>query len=761
MHKHHMVLGCLAIAGLGAYACSDVRVTGAQRTPGGKVSPGYVKPNVVVLMLDDVGFGHLSPFGGPVRTPNIERVAERGLRYTSFHTTALCSPSRAAFLTGRNHHSVGTGKITELASDDPGYTGRIPKSAATFAQVLRQNGYSTYAIGKWHNTPVEDVTPQGPYDLWPHTLGFDHFYGFLSAEANQFAPSLWRDKQSIDPGAGRSEYILDRDLGDRAVDFIEKKVESGEPFLLYYATGTAHAPHHAPKEYIERNKGRFDAGWDEIRKQTLARQKELGIMPQSAELPPRPEVIPAWDSLSVDQKRVYARMQEVNSAAIEFADAQFGRVLDRLEENAMLENTIVIVTSDNGASGEGDLEGSANIMRLGNGLPERLDLAALDDLGSAKTYGHYPAGWALAANTPGQHWKQTTNEGGVRDPFIISWPKAIASKGELRPQFTHIVDVAPTLFELIGIQIPDEVAGAKQTPLEGKSFVSTLEASTAPSARDRQYFEMFGNRAMWSNGWKAVAFHGRYPWDLETTNPDYEHDRWQLFDLGRDPNETNDLSKSEPQKLADLKSMFDEEAEAHHVYPLSDSTVDLIVENAKRLLGDRREFTYEGATRATPEPLSPPVKNHAHSIVAKVHIPDSGANGVIATSGGRFGGYSLYVKGDKLTYVHNFVGEKSYVVESKKLLKPGDRELKFVFEKTGENKGKGYLYVDGEQVGDGPIDQTVPKMYSFNESFDTGMDTGTAAGDYDLPFPFTGRLDDVKVTIDDMPPSKGRPGEAR
>jgi arylsulfatase A-like enzyme len=749
MHKHHMVLGCLAIAGLGAYACADVHTSGEQRTPDTKVSPRVEKPNVVIFMLDDVGFGHLSPFGGPIRTPNIERIASSGLRYTGFHTTALCSPSRAAFLTGRNHHSVGTGKITELASDEPGYTGRIPKSAATFAQVLRDEGYATYALGKWHNTPIEDVTPQGPYYLWPKALGFDHFYGFLSAEANQFAPSLWQDKRSIDPGAGRSDYILDRDLADHAVSFIDKEVEQGGPFLLYLASGTAHAPHHAPKEYIARNKGRFDAGWDKVREETFARQKELGIMRQDAQLPPRPEPIPAWDSLTDDQKRLYARMQEVNAGAVEFADAQFGRVLDRLQEHGLLENTIVIVTSDNGASGEGTPQGSANVMHIANDITEHVDISQIDDLGSAKAYGHYPAGWALAGNTPGQYWKQTTNEGGIRDPFVIAWPKRISAKGELRPQFTHIIDVAPTLLELIGLKLPYDVGGAKQMPFEGKSFASTFESSTAPSARDRQYFEMFGNRAMWANGWKAVAFHGRWPWDVATTNPDFAHDTWQLFHLDEDPTETVDLAKEEPQRLADLRRMFDEEAQAHNVYPLDDSTVSLIALNAKRLIGDKHVFTYDGVTRATPEPLSPPVKNRAHTIVAKARVPHDNAEGVLATCGGQFGGYSLYVNHGKLTYAHNFVGDTKYVVESEEPLSPGDHELKFVFEKTGENEGKGTLFVDGKPVGTGAIDRTVPKVYSFNESFDTGLDTGTAAGAYEVPFHFTGKLDSVTVTLDD------------
>jgi arylsulfatase A-like enzyme len=754
MQKFHIVLGCLAaIAGLGIPACTTTTTPQDEQPPAGRIYPKRVMPNVVVVMLDDVGFGHLSTFGGPVRTPNIDRVAARGLRYTNFHTTALCSPSRAAFLTGRNHHSVGTGKITELASDEPGYTGRIPKSAATFAQILREHGYSNYALGKWHNTPVEDVTPDGPYDLWPRALGFDHFYGFLGAEANQWAPTMWQDRRSIDPGSRRGSYLLDRDLGDHAVGFIREKDESGEPFFLYLAPGSGHAPHHAPQDYIDRNKGRFDRGWDVMRAETFENQKKLGIMPDTATLPARPDVIPAWETLEPEAKRLYARMQEVNAAALEHADTQLGRVLDELDTMGMTENTIVIVTSDNGASGEGGLFGTANIARIANDLPARLDVKSIDDLGTAKAFGHYPAGWALAANTPGQYWKQSVNEGGVRDPFVIAWPKGISAKGELRSQFTHMIDIAPTLLDLVGVEIPSEVEGTKQMPFEGTTFSATLDNAYAPPPRDKQYFEMFGNRALWANGWKAVAFHGRWPWDTKTTNPDYTRDHWSLYDLEKDPNETVDLADRFPDRLMEMKALFDRESHAHHVLPLDDSTTALIPQNARRLLGDRKEFTYDGTTRATPEPLSPPVKNRSHSIVAKVRVPKEGANGVLVAAGGHFGGYALYVENERLVYVHNFVGDARYVVVSSTTVKPGERELRFDFEKTGPNAGKGRLYIDNVPSGEGDIPQTVPLVYSLNETFDTGLDTGTAAGDYEVPFAYEGRLRSVKVTLDENRPT--------
>ena len=750
LHRRlRIVLGCVTVAGLGILSCSNDPGPAADKS----AAAGHAKrPNVVVFMLDDVGFGHLSPFGGPIPVPNIERVAAKGLRYTSFHTTALCSPSRAAFLTGRNHHSVGTGKITELASDNPGYTGRIPKSAATFAQVLRENGYSTMALGKWHNTPVEDVTPDGPYDLWPEALGFDRFYGFMGGETDQWAPNLWDQKTPVDPGAGRTDYLLDRDLADHAVAFVDGQAGSPQPFLLYLASGTAHAPHHAPKDYIDRNKGRFDEGWDRVREETLERQKSLGIVPADAQLPARPDVIAAWSDLSSDEKRLFARMQEVYAGAVEYADAQFGRVLDELQKTGQLDDTLVIVTSDNGASGEGGLDGSVNEARRWNGVPQdpAQELAAIDDLGGPKAFNHYPAGWALAGNTPGQYWKQTVHEGGVRDPFLMAWPNGIAARGEIRSQFTHLVDVAPTIFELVGVSMPDAVDGVTQMPLEGVSFAPTLAGPSATSAKSEQYFEMFGNRGIWSRGYKAVVFHGRWPWEMGASNPLFDRDRWELYDLTTDPGEAHDLAAKQPDKLTELQKLFDEQARAHNVYPLDDSTMALVSENMKRLIGDKTVFTYSGVTRGTPEPLSPPVKNHAHTIVAKAKIGDAGADGVIATVGGRFAGWSLYVKDGFLTYTHDFVGEASYTIRASEPVPRGEVELKFVFTKTGDNAGRGSLYMNGKLVGSGDIPHTVPALYSATESFDTGQDTGTSAGDYDLPFPFRGTLESVTVTIDDV-----------
>jgi arylsulfatase A-like enzyme len=746
------LMACVA-----ASACSSTKspseLVASQAQAVSAPLPATKMPNVVVLILDDVGFGHLSPFGGPIPVPNIQRVAASGLRYTNFHTTALCSPSRAALLTGRNHHSVGTGKITELASSDPGYTGRIPTSAATFAEVLHENGYATYALGKWHNTPLEELTTSGPYDLWPQGLGFDHFYGFQGGDTNQWHPNIWDDKTPTDPGAGRTDYLLDRDLGDHAVAYIDAQAKSGQPFFLYLAPGTAHAPHHAPREVIDQNKGIFDQGWDKVREETFARQKQMGIMPANAQLPPRPDEIDAWDHLSSDEQRLFIRMQEVYAGAIEYADAQFGRVLDELEKTGHLNDTIIMITSDNGASGEGGLEGSVNEMRVANGLPENLalNMSLIDELGGPEAFNHYPAGWALAGNTPGQYWKQTVNEGGVRDPFVIAWPNGIAARGEIRTQFTHLVDVAPTLYDLTGIQMPGVVNGVTQMPLEGVSFAPTLASATATTAKDVQYFEMFGNRGLWSGGFKAVVFHGRMPWNTTYSNEDFDADVWKLYDTVADPNETVDLAAQNPAKLAELQALFTAQATEHNVFPLDDSTSTLIAANMARILGNKRDFLYQGVTRATAEPLSPPVKNQSHTIIATVDVGAAGADGVLATAGGRFGGFSFYVKNDKLTYVHNYVGETMYTIVSDDPVPTGHVELKFVFTKTGQNQGTGALYINGKLTGQGHIPRTVPGMFSFTESFDTGLDTGTAAGDYDVPFAFKGTLDTVEVTLDDLP----------
>jgi len=712
------------------------------------------RPNIVVFMLDDVGFSHMRPFGGAIDTPNIERVAQQGLRYTNFHTQALCSPTRAAFLSGRNHHSMGTGVITELQTSDPGYTGILPKDKALFVQSLKDFGYATMGVGKWHNTPVHEVTTTGPYDLWPTSLGFEHYYGFLGADTDQFHPVLWDDRAPVDPSVGHPEYHLTVDLTDRSIQWLEQQNRQNpkKPFFLYYATGAAHAPHQAPPEFIAKYSGKFDQGWDKVREETLARQKVLGIFPQTTELSPRPEPIPAWDSLSLDQKRVYARLQEVFAGFVEHTDHEFGRLLDTIAQMGKLDNTIIIITSDNGASGEGGLDGSANEMRVFNGFHDNLaDLVAgIDQFGSEQTYNHYPAGWALAGNTPLRFWKQINHEGGIRDPFIISWPNFIMDKGAVRSQFTDSIDVAPTLFELTGIQPAAVINGIEQKPIEGVSFVASLNDQGAKTTKTVQYFEMLGNRGIWADGWKAVAFHGRYPWTTGISNPNFDDDRWELYKADEDPSEVHDLAAKYPSKLAELKSLWNQQALLYNVYPLNDSTAQRIAATYASFTAGRTEFTYHEGDIRIPEPLSPPVKNRSHTITATVDIPPAGAEGMLVTCGGRFAGYALYIQGGHLHYVHNYLNEARYDIASNGTLPTGRVELAFQFDSTGNGHGIGKLFVNGEKVGEGAIDQVVPGVYSANETFDVGLDTGTPVIDtYSVPFPFTGKIVSVVFRLAD------------
>lgn len=707
-----------------------------------------------MILLDDVGFGALGSFGGPIRTPNIDRIAMGGLRYTNFHTTALCSPTRAALLTGRNHHSVGTGVITEIATDHPGYTGRIPKSAALVSHHLRENGYATFAIGKWHNTPGEEVTTQGPHDLWPNSLGFDRFYGFIGGETNNWAPTLWENVWPIGPSK-KPDYHLAVDLADHAILYLEKahRENPSQPFFLYFAPAAGHAPHHVPKEYADRYKGQFDQGWDAIRAQILEKQKSMGIVPANTTLAPRPDSIKAWEKLSDDEKRLYARMQEVFAGFVEQSDEQIGRVIDAIQRMGQADNTIFIITSDNGASGEGSPLGSYNEMRLFNALGENLEvnLKNLDLLGSRDAYNHYPAGWALAMNTPNKYWKQFTNEGGVQDPFIIQWPKHLKDPGSIRNQFTHVIDIVPTLFELLQIQPAKIINGVEQKPIEGVSFAPTLADSNAPTAKKAQYFEMLGNRAIWADGWKAVAWHGRLPWQ---TGPmklkPFTEDKWELYRLSDDVSETRDLSAQYPGKLKELQALFDEEARKYNVYPLDDRLAERILASRSRFNKGKFEFVYKGVQKRIPEELAPQSKNRSFKINAKVTVPESGCSGVLVQQGGRFGGFALYCKDGKLRFAHNFVGESVYEVDSNSEVPPGKAELGFEFKKTGVDKGLtkgvGRLFVNGQKVGEAAIPRTVPIYYP--ETFDVGVGSGTAVSEnYQTPFEFTGPIDELKFEL--------------
>ncbi|HYX37597.1 MAG TPA: arylsulfatase [Oligoflexus sp.] len=709
-------------------------------------------PNILIFLLDDVGFGQLGPFGSLIQTPNIDRVAKNGLRYTNFHTTALCSPSRAALLTGRNHHSVGTGVIEELQTDFPGYTGRIPKEKALFVETLKNNGYNTAGFGKWHNTPVNEVGKHGPYDLWPIGQGFERWYGFLAGETSQWEPTLWDDKTPVEPHTKDPKYHFTQDMTDQALKWLEqqKAGNPGKPFFMYFAPGAAHAPHHAPKEYIDKYAGKFDQGWDIAREQILARQKLMGIVPGDTALSPRTEVIPAWDTLADSEKKLYAHMQEVFAGMVEHTDAQFGRILDQLEKSGELDNTLILITSDNGASGEGSLVGSFNEIRVFNGIPDSLEenLAHMNELGSINAFNHYPAGWALAGNTPFRYFKQSANEGGVRDPLIVSWPRKISDKGSIRPQFAHMIDVASTIYDITGIPVPKIVNGIEQKPLEGVTFAPSLFNGQAKTNKKIQYFEMLGNRGIWVDGWKAVTFHGRLPWDTGSSNPNFDADIWQLYHLDEDYSETHDLAQKYPEKLAEMKQLWVEEATKHNVFPLDDTTASRVAATYASFTKGIKEFSYTQDEYRVSEPVSPPVKNRPHSIVAMVDIPEAGADGVLVTCGGRFAGYSFFIKDGMLNYIHNYMGESIYRMTSSEKVPSGRSELKFVFTKTGKDSGRGEIFINGKSVAQGDISKVVPAMYSASETFDVGRDTGSPiSNDYQVPFTFSGKIEKLNVSL--------------
>lgn len=658
-------------------------------------------------------------------------------------------PDKAALF---QDHSVGTGVIEELQTDYPGYTGRIPKEKGTFVEGLRQNHYSTAGFGKWHNTPPNEVTRSGPYDLWPSGQGFEHWYGFLSGDTSQWEPNLWENKEPVAIPVDDPNYHLTIDLADQAIKWLgqQKKESPDQPFFLYFATGATHAPHHAPRDYIDKYKGKFDQGWDKVREEILAKQIKMGVVPANTVLSTRPDVIPSWDSLSDVEKRVYTRMQEVHAAYLEHADAQFGRVLDAIEKAGQMDNTIVIVTSDNGASGEGGLQGAFSEITAFNGQENSLleSSRKLDEIGSKTAYNLYPAGWALAGNTPFKYFKQVVHEGGVHDPFIIAWPQMIKERGVIRNQFTHMNDIAATIYELTGITPPSELNGVKQEPLEGVSFAKTLFDKNEPTAKTEQYFEMLGNRGIWIDGWKAVTFHGRYPWDLGTSNPNFDADVWELYDLSNDFSEMNDLAKTYPDKLKSFQETWDQEARMYNVYPLDDTTSSRVQATYASFTEGVTNFHYTQDDFRIPEALSPPIKQKSHTIDVVVDIPDAGAEGVLVTCGGRFAGFSLFMKDGRLHYVYNYFGRTQFEAVSNDPVPAGRSELKFVFKKGALLSAQGEMYINGKSVATLLMPLTVPGAFSISETFDVGRDTGTPIGDmYSLPFAFTGKIEDLTVSM--------------
>ena len=730
------------------------------------VEPPKGAPNVLLILTDDVGFGATSTFGGPIPTPNFDRVANAGLKYTMFHTTALCSPTRAALIAGRNHHTCASGSITELATGFPGYNSLISKSCGTVAQVLRGNAYSTSWFGKMHNVPDWMSSKAGPFDLWPSGLGFDYFYGFLGGDTDNWHPPLYENIQPIEPYIGKPDYILNTDLADKAIDWMHMQhaVAPNKPWLLYYCPGSAHAPHHAPKEWIDKFKGHFDQGWDKVREETLARQLQLGVVPPDTKLTPRPSQIPAWDPLSADQKRLYARMMEVYAGALQHADYEIGRVMDAIEESGQAENTLVIyIMGDNGASAEGSLQGTTNeVAIMANGVDEPLEflLSMIDELGGPRTFNHYPVGWAHAMDSPLQWTKQVASHfGGTRNGMAISWPARIKQRGGNRHQFCHAIDVMPTILEAVGMTAPTMIDGVQQKPVEGTSLVYTFDDQAAPGRHTTQYFEMFANRAIYKDGWMASTTPLRLPWVSQAgvAEPNPDDFKWELYNIDKDNSQADNLAATNPAKLKELQDAFDAEAKKYNVYPL-DSAMAKRADPAIRpsLSRGRTEFVfYQGLTRI-PEGSAPDFKNKSWSIAAELDIPQGGADGVLATMGGFFAGWGLFVIDGKPQFAYRVSNQPRhlYRIAAPNALTPGNHTVRVDFKYDGGGLGKGAtarMLVDEKPVTEGRIDQTVVVRFSADETFDVGADTGTAVvEDYaaKMPFEYGGKIKKLLVVLE-------------
>ena len=723
-------------------------------------------PNVLLIMTDDVGFAASSTFGGPITTPTFDRLAAHGLRYNEFHTTALCSPTRAALLTGRNHHSVGAGVIEELATGYPGYNSVIPKSAATIGEVLKQNGYSTAWFGKNHNTPEWENTPIGPYDHWPNGLGFEYFYGFMGGETNQWAPSLVENRNTVEPPVGDPDYNLDHDLADHAIYWlrVQHTVAPDKPFMMYIAPGTAHAPHDAPKAWIEKFKGRFDRGWDRMREESFARQKAQGVIPADAELTPRPPEIPAWDSLSAEQKAVYAHMMEVYAGALAHADDELGRVMQALKDSGQFDNTIVIyIQGDNGASAEGTLGGTTNDLNALNGISEPFAYTKtrVGEMGGPQTANHYPVGWAWAMDTPFQWTKQIASHfGGTRNGMVVSWPGHIQGEGGLRSQFSSVIDIAPTLYEVIGITPPTEVNGVAQKPLEGLSLAYTFNDPKAAERRHTQYFEMLANRGLYKDGWMASTHPKRLPWAPNFARIDADSYTWELYHVAQDYSQAHDLAAQEPKKLEEMKAAFYAEAEKYQVLPIDTRTIERTFQaNRPSNLNGREHVTYYPGPARYGAGAWPDLRNRTWRMTAEVEVARSDASGMIATEGGRFAGWGVMLFKGKPTFIYKRSMQPQDVlrIEAAKPLTPGKHKIELVFEKDpGMGFGLGgtaVLHVDGTEVAKGHIAATVPAFMSTDGAA-VGHDTGTPlVDDYALPFIFQGTI----ARVDFFLPKAGSP----
>lgn len=724
-------------------------------------------PNILLVLLDDVGFGWPSVNGGLVRMPTAERLHERGLFYNQFHTTALCSPTRAALLTGRNHHTVATGVIQEMATGYPGYCGIIPKSCATMGDLLKEAGYSCGWWGKNHNVPDNHTSPAGPFDNWPTGQGFDYFYGFIAGETDQFYPSLVRNTTAVEaPGRPEDGYHLTRDLADDCVAWIreQKAIAPGRPILTYFATGAGHAPHQPPQDWRGRNAGRFDMGWDAYREQVHANQLKMGIIPEGTALTERPEQIPSWDSQPAEHQRLFARQAENFADFLEHADHEIGRVVDAFEEVGQLDNTIVIyILGDNGSSGEGSLVGTPNELMSLNGQQPTMDeaLGFYDSWGLPGTSPHYAVGWAHAGDTPFQWTKQIASHfGGTRNSMIVSWPEKISDRGAVRSQFHHVIDVMPTLLEVVGVREPVSVNGHIQKPIEGVSMAYTFAEADAPSRHDKQYFEMFGNRAMYHDGWIACCRHGRLPWETSGTFS-FDEDRWELYDIRDDFSESVDLAEREPAKLSELQDMFLAEAAKYQVLPLDDRFAErLDVTLRPSFFYGRKTVTFYPGMVRLPEGSAPKMIGVPMKITATVEIPEGGAEGVIAALGGDGAGFALFLWEGRVRYHYNYFGLARYDATAPEPLAPGRHEIVLDFTPDAPAPGcpaTATLSIDGAQVAQVRVERQIP-LRCGTECFDIGQDSRSpVCDDYAQRgvFPFTGTIESIRFDFGDSPEPTG------
>jgi len=746
-----------------------------------RVVPPKGAPNVLLIMTDDQGFGAPGTFGGVIPTPAMDRIAQAGLRYTNFHSTSLCSPTRAAIITGRNHHSVGFGVVGEIATGFPGYDSIIPIEKGTIGTILKANGYATSWFGKDHNTPFYQSSQAGPFDQWPNGMGFDYFYGFVGGDASQWQPNLFRNTTAIYPFLNNPGWNLETAMADEAIQYMKqlKEIAPGKPWLVYYVPGATHAPHHPTPEWVKKisDMHLFDEGWNKIREKIFANQKRLGIMPENAMLTPWPKDLPEWESLSWDERKLFIKQADVYGAYLAYADHEIGRVIQAVEDLGELDNTLIIyIGGDNGASAEGMLNGTPNEFTTFNGVavPVKDQFLWYPFWGSERTFPHFAAGWAWAMDTPFKWVKQVPSHfGGTAQGMVISWPGHITDLGAVRRQFHHVIDIVPTILEAAGISQPETINGIKQIPIEGVSMAYTWDNANAaaPSRHTTQYFEMLGNRAIYQDGWVAATTPATLPWELSTKSPPdvITGYNWELYNVQDDPTQFNDLAAKMPDKLKQMQDLFYAEAKKYNVLPLDNTTLARWDTPRPSLTAGRTEFTYSGELTGTPPSAAPDIKNKSYTITAEVEIPEGGAEGMIVTEGGRFGGYGLFLsKGEfgigrgKVVFLYNLLDLKRTAWEGPEL-EAGKHTIVFDFKSAEPGLGKGgtgILSVDGKEVARNTLEHTTPITFPEDESFDVGQDTRTGVAlleyRYDPPFKFTGKINKLTFRLEPEPQAQGK-----